>query len=85
MRWIKLGSSVGCPSVPQVHFARKHFVRKQTMCKSVNIHLTVCFAFKSRAGFYTTLLTTRELCSANSFARMESDSVFKDGLILSCL
>ena len=32
---------------PQVHFIRKHFVWKQTMCycKSVNTHLTVCFAF----------------------------------------
>ena len=36
MRLIKLGSSVGCSRVPQVHF-----VRKQTMFKSVNTHLTV--------------------------------------------
>ena len=40
MRCIKLGSAVGCWRVSQVHF-----VRKQTMCKSVNTHLTVCFAF----------------------------------------
>ena len=35
MRCIKLGSSVSCAKVPLVHFVRKRFVRKQTMCKSV--------------------------------------------------
>ena len=45
MRCIQLGSSVGCLRVPQVHFVRKHFVRKQAMCKSVYTFLTVCFAF----------------------------------------
>ena len=46
MRCIQLGSSVGCSRVPQVHFVRKHFVRKQTMCKSLHMYLTVCFAFE---------------------------------------
>ena len=41
MRCIQVGSSVGCSRVPQVHF-----VRKQTMCKSVYTYLTVCFAFE---------------------------------------
>ena len=45
MRCIQLGSSVGCSRVPQVHFVRKHFVRKQTMCKSLYTYLTICFAF----------------------------------------
>ena len=40
MRCIQLGSSLGCSTVPQVHF-----VRKQTMCKSVCTYLTICFAF----------------------------------------
>ena len=40
------GSSVGCSRVPQVHFVRKHFVRKQTMCKSLYTYLTICFAFE---------------------------------------
>ena len=31
MRCIQLGSAVGCSRVPQVHFVRKHFVRKQTI------------------------------------------------------
>ena len=31
--------------VPQVHFVPKHVVSKQTMCKSVTTHLTVCFTF----------------------------------------
>ena len=44
MRCIQLGSSVGCSRVPQVHFVRKHFVRKQTMCKSFYTYLTICFA-----------------------------------------
>ena len=39
MRCIQLASSVGCSRVPQVHF-----VRKQTMCKSVCTYLTICFA-----------------------------------------
>ena len=43
---IQLGSSVGCSRVPQVHFVRKHFVRKQTMCKSLYTYLTICFAFE---------------------------------------
>ena len=51
MRCIQLGSSVGCSRFPQVHF-----VRKQTMCKSVYTYLTICFAFEK--------LTTRKLCSA---------------------
>ena len=46
MRCIQLGSSVGCSRVPQVHFVRKHFVRKETMCKSLYTYLTVCFAFE---------------------------------------
>ena len=46
MRCIQLGSSVGCLRVPQVHFVRKHFVRKQTMCKSLYTYLTICFAFE---------------------------------------
>ena len=46
MRCIQLGSSVGCSRVPQVYFVRKHFVRKQTMCKSLYTYLTVCFAFE---------------------------------------
>ena len=46
MRCIQLGSSVGCSRVPQVHFVRKHFVRKQTMCKSLYTYLTICFAFE---------------------------------------
>ena len=46
MRCIQLGSSVGCSRVPQVHFVRKHFVRKQTMCKSLYRYLTICFAFE---------------------------------------
>ena len=62
MRCIKLGSLVVCSRVPQVNFVRKHFVGKQTMRKSVNTHLTVLL-FKSRAGFYTTLLAVRKLCS----------------------
>ena len=41
MRCIQLGSLVGCVRVPQVHF-----VRKQTMCKSLYTYLTVCFAFE---------------------------------------
>ena len=41
MRCIQLGSSVGCSRVPQVHF-----VRKQTMCKSLYAYLTICFAFE---------------------------------------
>ena len=41
MRCIQLGSSVGCSKVPQVHF-----VRKQTMCKSLYTYLTICFAFE---------------------------------------
>ena len=41
MRCIQLGSSVGCSRVPQVHF-----VRKQTMCKSLYTYLTICFAFE---------------------------------------
>ena len=41
MRCIQLGSSVGSSKVPQVHF-----VRKQTMCKSLYTHLTICFAFE---------------------------------------
>ena len=61
MRCIKLGSLVGCTRVPQVPFVLKGFVRKQTMCKSVYTYLTVCFAFKSRAGFFTTLLTAAKL------------------------
>ena len=47
MRCIQLGSSVGCSRVPQVHFVRKHFVRKQTMCKSLYTYLTICFAFEN--------------------------------------
>ena len=46
MRCIQLGSSVGCSRVPQVHFVRKHFVPKQTMCKSLYTYLTICFAFE---------------------------------------
>ena len=46
MRCIQLGFSVGCLRVPQVHFARKHFVQKQTMCESVYTYLTICFAFE---------------------------------------
>ena len=46
MRCIQLGSSVGCSRVPQVHFVRKHFIRKQTMCKSLYTYLTICFAFE---------------------------------------
>ena len=46
MPCIQLGSSVGCSRVPQVHFIRKHFVRKQTMCKSLYTYLTICFAFE---------------------------------------
>ena len=46
LRCIQLGSSVGCSRVPQVHLVRKHFVRKQTMCKSLYTYLTVCFAFE---------------------------------------
>ena len=46
MRCIQMGSSVGCSGVPQVHFVRKHFVRKQTMCKSLYPYLTICFAFE---------------------------------------
>ena len=46
MRCIQLGSSVGCSRVPQLHFVQKHFVRKQTMCKSVCTYLTICFAFE---------------------------------------
>ena len=46
MRYIQLGSSVGCLRVPQVHFVRKHFVQKQAMCKSVYTYLTICFAFE---------------------------------------
>ena len=34
------------------------------MCKSVYMYLSLCFAFKSRAGYYTTLLTAPKLCSA---------------------
>ena len=41
MRCIQLGSLVGYSRVPQVHF-----VRKQTMCKSLYTHLTFCFAFE---------------------------------------
>ena len=41
MRCIQLGSSVGCSRVPQVHF-----VRKQTMCKSLYTYLAICFAFE---------------------------------------
>ena len=41
MRYIQLGSSVGCSRVPQVHF-----VRKQTMCKSLYTYLTICFTFE---------------------------------------
>ena len=60
MRCIQLGSSVGCSRVPQVHF-----VRKQTMCKSlIRIFKLFFLPLKSRAGFYTTLLTARKLCSA---------------------
>ena len=44
MRCIQLGSSLGCSRVPQVHFVRKHFFRKQTMCKSLYTYLTICFA-----------------------------------------
>ena len=46
MRCIQKGSSVGCSRVPQVHFVRKHFVRKQTMCESLYTYLTICFAFE---------------------------------------
>ena len=46
MRCIQLGSSVGCSRVPQVHFVRKRFVPKQTMCKSLYTYLTICFAFE---------------------------------------
>ena len=46
MRRIKLGSLVGCLSVLQVDF-----VRKQTMCKAVNTHLTVCLAFSKPRWF----------------------------------
>ena len=46
MRCIQLGSSVGCSRVPQVNFVRKHFVRKQTMCKSLYMYLTIRFAFE---------------------------------------
>ena len=31
-----------CSRVPQVHFVRKQFVRKQTMCKSLYTYLTIC-------------------------------------------
>ena len=41
MHCIQLGSSVSCSRVPQVHF-----VRKQTMCKSLYKYLTICFAFE---------------------------------------
>ena len=41
MRCIQLGSLVGFSRVPQVHF-----VRKQTMCKSLYTYLTNCFAFE---------------------------------------
>ena len=46
MRCIQLGSLVGCSRVPQVYFVRKHFVRKQAMCKSLYTYLTICFAFE---------------------------------------
>ena len=46
MRCIQLGSSVGCSRVPQVHFVRKGFVRKQTMCKSFYTYLTIYFPFE---------------------------------------
>ena len=35
-----------CSRVPQVHFVRKQFVRKQTVCKSLYTYLTICFAFE---------------------------------------
>ena len=41
MHCIQLGSAVGCSRVPQVHF-----VRKQTMCKSLYTYLTIGFAFE---------------------------------------
>ena len=41
MRCIQLGSLVGYSRVPQVHF-----VRKQTMCKSLYTYLTICFGFE---------------------------------------
>ena len=48
------------------------FRLKQKMCKSVNTRFSLPFyfdfyfvlLFKSRAGFYTTPLTARKLCSA---------------------
>ena len=46
MRCIQLGSTVGCSRVPQVHF-----VRKQTMCKSLYTYLTICFAFEKPRWF----------------------------------
>ena len=46
MPCIQLGSLVGHSRVPQVHFVRKHFIRKQTMYKSLYTYLTICFAFE---------------------------------------
>ena len=44
LNWVRR-SVADCSSVPQVHFVWKHLVRKQTISKSVNMHLMVFFAF----------------------------------------
>ena len=47
------------------------------MFKSINTHLTDCFAFKSRAGFYTTLPTARKLCGSATLNAVPSPVLVK--------
>ena len=69
--------AVHCISLPVVVDKVVVLVLSSLRCKSVNTQLTVLL-FKSRAGFYTTLLTAEtvfdHLSKERNFRRMEIDS-----------